>query len=556
MKRIAFGICALMAIAGCDEGGSGCAPGEKFVGGVCVQPAAIQLNSVGFLPDRVKRATSTTRTDTFRVLYQEGGAVAFTGTSSTPKQAEDGGSVYELDFSAFDQPGRYYVEVPGVGRSPAFDIASDVYRQPFAVAMLSFYGQRCGTAVQFRHQGQLFSHGECHAEDAYLDFVTGETSHKSSQLGWHDAGDYGKYTINGAFAAGLLLKAWEHFRPGLQAMELELPERGGPIPDLLDEVKFELEWLLTAQFENGAVSHKVTAQEFETMIAPEQDRQRRYFAPFGSAAAATFTAVMAQAARVYAEFDVEFADRCRNAALTSYAYLTANTADLKPNLAGFRTGGYGTADRDDRAWAAAEVWETTGDLAALADFEARGKGLGLRVDWDWSELGNLAVFTYVLSARTGRDQAVVDSLSRSVVSTADTIVQSANEHPYGRGVGNKYYWGSNGVVVRTAMNLAVAHRLEAKDDYLDAIVSQLDHVLGRNPYGRSFVTGLGHLPPMNPHHRPSAADGVIAPWPGQLVGGPEKVWSDWVDEQESYRTNEVAINWSAALAYALAAFVE
>ena len=113
------------------------------------------------------------------------------------------------------------------GRSPAFDIASDVYRQPFAVTMLSFYGQRCGTAVQFRHKGDLFAHGECHTEDAYLDFVTGEDSHKASQFGWHDAGDYGKYTINGAFAAGLLLKAWEHFRPGLGRFELELPERGG-----------------------------------------------------------------------------------------------------------------------------------------------------------------------------------------------------------------------------------------------------------------------------------------------------------------------------------------
>jgi endoglucanase len=555
LKRIALALCALIGLAGCDEGGIGCEPGEDFVGGQCVKPTGIRLNSVGFLPERAKRATSAKATDTFQVVHENGG-VAFTGTGSSPRQAEDGSTVYELDFSAFDQPGRYYVEAAGVGRSPSFAIASDIFREPFAVTMLSFYGQRCGTAVHFNYKGDSFAHGECHTADAYLDFVNKAGVNKPSKLGWHDAGDYGKYTINGAFAAGLLLKAWEHFRPGLEGFELELPERGGAIPDLLDEVKFEIEWLLTTQFENGAVSHKVTAQDFETMITPEQDTQRRYYAPFGSAAAATFAAVMAQAARVYAEFDVDFANRCRDAALAAYGYLGANPDDVRPDLTGFKTGGYGTADRDDRAWAAAEIWETTGDAAALADVEARVKGLGLRVDWDWSELGNLAAFTYTLSQRTGRDPAVVDSLSKSIVSTADSIVKNTNQHPYGRGFSTSYYWGSNGVVVRTAMNLAVAQRLEPKNEYLDAIVAQIDHVLGRNTYGRSFVTGVGYLAPVNPHHRPSVADGVVAPWPGQLVGGPEKKWNDWVDEADSYRTNEVAINWSAALAYALAAFVE
>jgi endoglucanase len=555
LKRIGFALCASLGLAGCDEGGAGCGPGEKFIGGACVTPTEISVNSVGFLPERAKRATSPKQADSFQLLH-ENGAPAFSGTGSSPRQAEDGATLHELDFSAFDQPGRYYVEAPGVGRSPVFTIGSDVYREPFAVTMLSFYGQRCGTAVHFRYQDDAFSHGACHTEDAYLDFVTGAGTNKPSPYGWHDAGDYGKYTINGAFAAGLLLKAWEHFRPALEGFELELPERGGAMPDLLDEVKFELEWLLTTQFESGAVSHKVTAQNFETTVPPEADKQRRYYAPFGSAAAASFAAVMAQGARVYAEFDAEFANRCRDAALAAYAFLNANPDDQKPDLSSFKTGGYGTGDRDDRAWAAAEVWETTGDPAVLADLEARVKGIGLRVDWDWSDLGNLAAFTYALSQRAGRDPAVVDSLGKNIVSTADSIVQLTNQHPYGRGIGTKYYWGINGTVVRTAMNLAVAQRLAPKDAYLDAIAAQIDHVLGRNAYGRSFVTGLGHLPPMNPHHRPSAADGVIAPWPGQLVGGAHPKPDAWLDEYDSYQTNEVAINWSAALAYALAALVE
>jgi endoglucanase len=105
------------------------------------------------------------------------------------------------------------------------------------------------------------------------------------------------------------------------------------------------------------------------------------------------------------------------------------------------------------------------------------------------------------------------------------------------------------------MTLVVAHRLEQKAGWLDAAVRQLDYVFGNNPYGRSFVTGVGHLPPEHPHHRPSVSDGVVAPWPGLLVGGPWPTSMSWTDEVDDYKTNEVAINWSAALAYALAAFL-
>ncbi len=553
MKRIVFGLGLLLGLAACDEGSSStCASDEEFVDGACVRPTAIELNSVGFLPERAKRATSPQASESFQVV-REDGSVAFTGMPVARSEGQL--TAYELDFTSVAEPGRYYVEVPGVGRSPAFTIGSDVFRGAFFTTMLSFYGQRCGTAVHFQYGGDVFAHGECHGADAFLNFVTGDGASKPSRFGWHDAGDYGKYTINGAFAAGLLLKAWEHFRPGLEGFELEIPERDGPLPDLLDEVKFELEWLLTTQFDDGAVSHKVTAQAFEQFIAPEQDAQHRYFAPFGTAAAASFAAVTAQAARIYAEFDPEFAARCREAATRAYAYLTAHPEELAPDLTSFKTGAYTTSDRDDRAWAAAEIWETTGDPAALADFEARGSRLAVRVDWDWSDLGNLGLFTYVLSQRTGKNPEIESALEKQVIANADTIVTNTNEHPYGRGVGAKYYWGTNGTVVRTALNLSVAQRLEPKDAYLDAIVAQVDHVLGRNTYGRSLVTGIGYRPPMYPHHRPSASDGAIAPWPGLLVGGPQKTADTWVDKQDDFKTNEVAINWSAALAYALAALV-
>lgn len=60
---------------------------------------------------------------------------------------------------------------------------------------------------------------------------------------------------------------------------------------------------------------------------------------------------------------------------------------------------------------------------------------------------------------------------------------------------------------------------------------------------------------MSPYDRRSGSDNESKPWPGYIVGGDSKATA-WNDKQEDYTTNEIAINWQAALAYALAAFVE
>jgi endoglucanase len=132
-----------------------------------------------------------------------------------------------------------------------------------------------------------------------------------------------------------------------------------------------------------------------------------------------------------------------------------------------------------------------------------------------------------------------------------------------------FVWGSNAVILNQAMVLAAAYRIEPKRDYLDAAQSALDYVLGRNGPGMSFVTGFGARSPLHPHHRPSEADGVDAPYPGMLVGGPNPGQQDkagcrapypsalpalsYLDDICSYASNEIAINWNAPLVYVAAA---
>jgi endoglucanase len=252
--------------------------------------------------------------------------------------------------------------------------------------------------------------------------------------------------------------------------------------------------------------------------------------------------------------------------------LQDHPAHLSPDLSDFSTGTYLSDDSDDRLWAAAELWATTGDDEALRDFEGRAANAVVGDDWEWANLSNLALFSYVSRAGDGRSSDVVEAIESAVVASADRLVTTADGHPFLRALGDVYYWGANGLVARTLLNLSVAYRLTGNDDYRRTALHQLDHLFGLNAQGRSFVTGLGFLPPLAPHHRPSGADGVEPPWPGLLVGGPNPqlprndpavaIVEDpdapaplmWQDEQVSYWSNEIAVNWNAPLVYGLAWF--
>jgi endoglucanase len=314
------------------------------------------------------------------------------------------------------------------------------------------------------------------------------------------------------------------------------------------------------------VSHKLTTKNFSGNIRSEEETTERYFTPWGSEATANFVAMLAQAARIFRSYDADFAARCLQAAEKSYAFLQAHPEYHKADSTGFNTGPYEVNEPNhrldgipqNRLWAAAELWETTGSVEVLRDLETRIRAVNSRVDadFDWDETKNLGLLTYLFSKRSGRDAALVSLVRSNLLAVADGIVQTARNDSYGRPLGSQYFWGCNGAVVRQTVVLMAADRLASgKGGYRATCLDALNHVFGRNYYGRSFVTGIGFQPPQHPHDRRSSADKVEDPWPGYLVGGPHPKASDWKDEEGDYRTNEIAINWNAALVYALAAFL-
>jgi endoglucanase len=547
---------SVFALLGCDSAESRCVDGVASSG--CPTKATIKVTGVGFVPSAGKRATYTGTKTAFAIKRLDDESSVFEGTAGDETPATDTGeNVRIADFTDLSAAGEYYVDIPGIGRSAPFKIGEDVFVEPFQGAMLGMYGLRCGTSVSFSWQGTGFGHGECHLGD-------------DAPGGWHDAGDYGKYTNNGSFSLGMLLLAWEHFKDKLEPIVLPIPEAGGALPDFLDECKYQVDWLLGMQdVDTGGVYDRLTPycatcdagnQPFDPLeTMPEASTNNRRLAPISTPATADFAAVLARSARVFEPYDAEYAAKLTEAAMRAWQYLLDHPEPQAPTNVHY-TGYYLTADPDDRFWAAAEIFETTGDEGALAAFEERAPMMSFPANWDWSDVQNLGLITYLGSTRDGRSEETVEALSTALVAQADNMVDAAERHPYGRNLDRLYYWGINGVIARTLISLEVVSRMTGDAKYRIAGGYQLDHLFGRNYYNRSFVTGIGQNPPASPHHRPSVGDGVPAPWPGLLIGGPSDrssplIATTWKDESGDYESNEVAINWNAALVYALAAFL-
>jgi endoglucanase len=445
-----------------------------------------------------------------------------------------------------------------------------VYADALRLAMRSYYGQRCGCRVDL---GDGYHHEACHLDGAFH-ASSGRSGKVASAGGWHDAGDYGRYVVNSGLSTATLLWAWELYPETLRNLKLDIPESGGKLPDHLAEVRWNLNWMLSMQDEkDGGVWHKQTSDRFCAFIMPEKDTLTSYVIGTGSepykstCATADLAAVAAIAARCYREFDVAFADRCLEAARKAWTWAVANPKVTFRNPHGVSTGEYGDGRCEDEIlWASAELFRTTGEaqyekafLAALQEkVEIAAPG--------WSSLSPFAYWTYCM-AEKGKPE-VRGSLIKATQDAAAQRIARSGQNGYGNTLRMRdYVWGSNGVAGNDAVLLLLANRFETNAAARDAAMANLHYLLGCNCFGVSWVTHAGRRPYQHPHHRPSGADGIDAPWPGLLSGGPNAGGGDaianrmakqppmkmWVDEQGAYSMNEVAINWNAPLVFLLAA---
>jgi len=536
----------------------------------------IRVNQVGFAPQSSKVAVVPAPSyDSFELVDLDSNQSVFSGVLSQPAVWEHSGEeVRRADFSSFERPGRYVVRVPDLPDSPVFEISERAYGDLNDAVTKAFYFNRASTELKEEHAGiyaRPFAHAdtEVKVHSSAASEARPEGTIISGPKGWYDAGDYNKYIVNSGISTYTLMAAYEHFPDYYAQRNLNIPESGNQVPDLLDEVMWNLEWMLTMQDPNdGGLYHKLTTKNFTDRAMPhEVDDEQRYVVKKGTAAALNFAAVMATASRVYADYEDAFpgfSEQALVAAEAAWAWAQENPDVIYRNPEDIQTGQYGDSDFEDEfAWAAAELYITTGNDDYYGAMNAPEAEINVP---NWSTVWGLPWVSLAHHRDHLTDAADRDLIARRVTEMADALRQEWVDSAYGVPMREQdFVWGSNGVAMNSAMMLLQGYRLTGERDYRDAAQAQLDYVLGRNPTGFSYVTGFGSKTPMHIHHRPSASDGIEEPIPGFVAGGAQPGQQDldgcpveypsdkpaksYLDHWCSYASNEIAINWNAPLVY-------
>ena len=542
------------------------------------QPPQIAVNQAGFYPKAPKQAIvvgaqSATR---FSVVSEKGDTV-FEGQLSAVRKSKNSSLVTQVaDFSGFAKTGKYRV-VSGELSSPLFTISNRVMNETAKAIIKGFYYQRVSMPLEERYAG-IWARPAGHPDDQVIVHPSAATEQRpagtviASPGGWYDAGDYNKYIVNSGITVGTLLSAYEDFPAYFAKLNLNIPESGNGAPDILNETLYNLRWMLTMQDPyDGGVYNKCTNAEFDGMVMPGVTKTPRYVVQKGTAATLDFAAVMAQAARIYKKYHKVFpglSDSFLQAAQKAWHWALKNpdmeynqfdmNRKFKPEIA---TGGYGDRNfTDEWFWAAAELYATTSDKTYE---EAIKKYFPKRFSVPtWNSVDMLGVYTLF---RTGNDRMMPQTARKQLLDMADAFVKSIGDNAFAVVMGQSpkdFIWGSNSEAANQGILLINAYKLTKDKKYVDAALSNANYLLGQNATGYSFVTGIGSKQVMHPHHRSSEADGIDAPVPGLLSGGPNPgrpdrcttyLYTDpetsFTDDVCSYASNEIAINWNAPAAY-------
>ena len=557
-----------------------------------------RVNQVGYLPSGVKTATYRTEDSEPHAwtLHKNGKTIAHGKTSAGLSDASSGDRLQQIDFSAVTATGSGFTLRIGASTSHAFSITPIAFRAPLYDALKYFYHNRSGIPIAIPFTG---SGNTSYASNSQWARAAGHVNHAVNRgdlnvpcwegtcrytlnvpKGWYDAGDHGKYVVNAGISVWTLLNMFERgmfwgtttqFEDG----KLNIPESANGIPDLLDEVRWELEFMLAMQVppghpNSGMVHHKVHDLNWTGLpLAPDQDPQQRALVLPSTAATLNLAATAAQAARIWKGHDPAFSALCLQAALSAWEAAHGNPVYLYRG--GYDSGGGAYDDgnvTDEFYWAAIELYLTTRDEQYLPTIDAYTIS---RSDFNWANTelaGLMSMATVVVPFSASRRVAA----QKKIIAIANTHLLTQNASGYSAPLAvSEYDWGSNGGVANRLMLMALAYHFSGDRAYATGVTQGIDYLFGRNAFSTSFVTGEGTVVAKFPHHRFWA--GALNPGfplapPGALIGGPNSGLQDpvalkqlapcvarpatcWIDNIEAYSVNEVAINWNAPLAWVL-----
>lgn len=583
------------------------------LGAASADTPTVYAAQIGFAPEDAKRAILKTasRDAAAWTVRDAAGAVVLQGSATLfGPDVASGDTVQQIDMSALHTEGRYRLSVAGAAPREIMVMDHPLAALKYA-ALNYFYQTRAGIAIEPRYAGgpqwaRAAGHphevaGCLSGRDEAGNVWPGCDYSLDVTGGWYDAGDQGKYVVNGGIALWTLQNLYELQRDwhdeAFADGKAALPEAGNGTNDLLDEARWEMRFLLSMQVPDGKravvpigrqasgarlrlndidasgmAHHKVADRQWTPLpTAPADDRAPRLLYPPSTAATLNLAATAAQCARLWRPIDPAFAAQCLRASERAFAAALRHP-DVYAANSFTGSGGYGDDDvSDEFYWAAAELYVTTGRpvfadaLRKMAAFRAP------LTEPSWADVAALATISLAM-APNGLPVAERDAQRAKIVAAADRYLAETARSGYGiPHASAAFSWGSNGGLLNRAMILGLAERLTGKRAYRDGARDVIDYLLGRNPLDQSFVSGFGTRPLRNPHHRfwAHALDARYpGPPPGVLSGGPNSTaMTDtvartmkgkctgmycWRDANYAFTMNEVAINWNAPLVWVTA----
>lgn len=533
----------------------------------------IRVNQLGYLPESPKIfVTADMDGEEFKVVNEQGktvfeGSMQDRGTWELP-----GEDVKSGDFSLVKKIGTYRVVVDNGAKSHPFQIGHDIYNMPFLASAKALYYQRCSAPLEEKFAGKFARPSAFPDDTVYYHVSTGKTNgFISSPGGWFDAGDYGKYIVNAGISVSTMLLHHSLFPNSAEDASLNIPESGNGVNDLLDELKYELDWMLTMQDNDGGVFHKLTSKTHDKFDMPHKvDNRERLVIGKPTSGTLDFAATMAQGYRAFIPVDKDYAQTLLHAAEKAWRWALENNDVLfLENPPDIGTGPYNDYDvHEEFFWAAAELYVSTKHDVYRNFIEENWFNVKMTPEESWRNyVSNIGFYAMATSLPTG--DPLQQKSSASIIQLANDELMRLEANPYLQPL-EIFAWGSNSDIMNYALLFCIAHQLTGQEKYLDAAILTTDYVWGKNPTGYCFVTGFGSKRVQNIHHRIFANDGIQELPKGFLIGGANGNMEDltylnnnnldyesklppkaYIDVVESFASNEICINWNAPLLFVL-----
>ncbi len=530
----------------------------------------IRVNQVGYLPDAKKLGYVGQYMGTagpmpfdissFEVKDATTDAVVYRGVPHLRNVDTNntGENVYELDFSALNKAGSYYIHVPDVGISYSFRIGSDIYNEVLSTALHGAYQQRSGTSLTAEYT--RFTHGPAHVNDAYVmnenpipDWFRarfdseGDTHLKdasgkrlyypttlsgqyvSTVKGHYDAGDYGKYVINGSLFVGNILAAYDAFPERLMKDDLHVPESGNGIPDLIDETKWELDWLENMQDPNDGgvfciLKPDGAVEYYENRAMDALSPSKRLLYPKDTTCTGAYAAAMAKAGRspLIKKYYPDAAARYITKAEKAWEFLAKTPGYLGWHHYGLKDEYDTDKSMDERVWASIELFGATGKKDYMDFFLAHANPEYER--WGWNtlfEASGQADYACAFMTKSGMDAAMKARCVKEIIKAADSHVQDSNDRAYRLSMSDAplnyrdytYFFPQERII-----QLLIANSLKSNPAYTQTALYNWDYILGDNPTSYSYITGIGSKRFRDVVSTQSVYDDIKPPVPGLPVG--------------------------------------